>query len=295
MTKGSAFSAGAAVLAAILAAALAGCVVSPAYNPQPAAQLPPADEGVAEQASEPPPPLPVYEQPPCPEEGYIWTPGLWRWGPEGYYWVPGTWVAPPQVGMLWTPGFWALAGPVYVFHAGHWGTHVGYYGGINYGGGYGGSGYGGGRWVNNRFQYNTAVSNVNVTNVHNTYVDKTVINNVTVNRTSYTNTTVNNAAVLHNSYAGAAGAARPEPTKAETGAAAEPHYAPTAPQTQHQVAARANPMQNAARNEGRPQVAATPRPGAFDAHEVTAAKPVGPAYHPQHAASEEKGHDEEHH
>ena len=22
-----------------------------------------------------PPPLPVYEQPPCPEEGYIWTPG----------------------------------------------------------------------------------------------------------------------------------------------------------------------------------------------------------------------------
>jgi hypothetical protein len=55
-------------------------------------------------------------------------------------------------------------------------------------------------------------------------------------------------------------------------------------------------MQNAARNEGRPPVAATPRPGAFEAHEVTAAKPVGPAYHPQRAqGSEEKGHDEEHH
>ena len=24
-----------------------------------------------------PPPLPVYEQPICPGEGYIWTPGYW--------------------------------------------------------------------------------------------------------------------------------------------------------------------------------------------------------------------------
>jgi WXXGXW repeat (2 copies) len=291
MTKSSVFSAGTFVLAAILAAALAGCVVSPPYNPQPAAQLPPADEGVVEQASEPPPPLPVYEQPPCPEDGYIWTPGLWRWGPEGYYWVPGTWVAPPQVGMLWTPGFWALAGAVYVFHAGHWGNHVGYYGGINYGGGYGGSGYGGGRWVNNRFQYNTAVSNVNTTIVHNTYIDKTVINNVTINRTSYSNTTVNNTNIKNTNITN-----NTVLTKAETGAAAEPHYAPTAPQTQHQVAARANPGQNAARNEGRPPVAATPRPGAFEAREVTAAKPVGPAYHPQHAAgSQEKSRDDERH
>ena len=27
-----------------------------------------------------PPPLPVYEQPPCPVAGYIWTPGYWGWG-----------------------------------------------------------------------------------------------------------------------------------------------------------------------------------------------------------------------
>jgi hypothetical protein len=26
-----------------------------------------------------PPPLPVYEQPICPAEGYIWTPGYWAW------------------------------------------------------------------------------------------------------------------------------------------------------------------------------------------------------------------------
>jgi len=24
-----------------------------------------------------PPPLPVYEQPFCPEDGYMWTPGYW--------------------------------------------------------------------------------------------------------------------------------------------------------------------------------------------------------------------------
>jgi WXXGXW repeat (2 copies) len=51
-----------------------------------------------------PPVLPVYEQPPCPGDGYIWTPGYWAYGPEGYYWVPGTWATPPTVGLLWTPG-----------------------------------------------------------------------------------------------------------------------------------------------------------------------------------------------
>ncbi|MGH8276885.1 MAG: hypothetical protein ACRETH_09340, partial [Steroidobacteraceae bacterium] len=152
-------------LALILAAALAGCVVEQsAYPPeQTAAVAPGTYAGPEEQASEPPPPLPVYEQPPCPEEGYIWTPGLWRWGVEGYFWVPGTWVAPPQPGMLWTPGYWEVVDVGYRFHHGYWGSHVGYYGGINYGGGYSGAGYVGGRWVNNRFQYNTAVSNVNVT------------------------------------------------------------------------------------------------------------------------------------
>src|SRR5439155_26448997 len=52
-----------------------------------------------------PPALPVYEQPPCPVEGYLWTPGYWAYGDEGYYWVPGVWVAPPRVGVLWTPGY----------------------------------------------------------------------------------------------------------------------------------------------------------------------------------------------
>jgi hypothetical protein len=48
--------------------------------------------------------LPVYDQPPIPEPGYIWTPGYWAWDDDsGYYWVPGTWVLPPEPALLWTP------------------------------------------------------------------------------------------------------------------------------------------------------------------------------------------------
>src|SRR5215510_7609695 len=66
-----------------------------------------------------PPALPVYEQPPCPADGYIWTPGYWAWGPDGYYWVPGTWVPAPAPGLLWTPGYWAWRDDgVYVWHSG---------------------------------------------------------------------------------------------------------------------------------------------------------------------------------
>uniref|UniRef100_UPI002931E94E YXWGXW repeat-containing protein n=1 Tax=Clavibacter michiganensis TaxID=28447 RepID=UPI002931E94E len=52
-----------------------------------------------------PPALPVYEQPPCPAVGYIWTPGYWAYGDDDYYWVPGTWVIAPSPGLLWTPGY----------------------------------------------------------------------------------------------------------------------------------------------------------------------------------------------
>src|ERR1700682_3660195 len=57
-----------------------------------------------------PPALPVYSQPFCPGDGYIWTPGYWAYGDEGYYWVPGTWVMASQVGFLWTPGYWGWGG-----------------------------------------------------------------------------------------------------------------------------------------------------------------------------------------
>src|SRR6202012_4138696 len=117
-----------------------------------------------------PPALPVYEQPPCPVDGYLWVPGYWAYDDvDGYYWVPGYWSAPPTVGFLWTPGYWGFAAGVYGWHAGYWGPHVGFYGGVNYGYGYGGVGFGGGQWVGGHFSYNTAVANVNTTVIHNTY------------------------------------------------------------------------------------------------------------------------------
>jgi len=107
-----------------------------------------------------PPPLRVYAQPPCPAEGYIWTPGYWAYTDTGYIWVPGAWVLPPQPGFLFTPGYWDLVDGLYVWHLGHWGPHVGYYGGINYGFGYPGTGFVGGRWEGGHFFYNREVSNV---------------------------------------------------------------------------------------------------------------------------------------
>ena len=118
------------------------------------------------QAQQPPPPLPEYSQPPCPGDGYLWTPGYWSYAPQGYYWVPGAWARPPQVGYLWTPGYWGFFGGMYRYNYGFWGQHIGYYGGINYGFGYVGTGYQGGYWSGNRFNYNRSVNNVNITNVN---------------------------------------------------------------------------------------------------------------------------------
>src|SRR5579863_997894 len=89
-----------------------------------------------EYATQAPPPLPEYDQPPCPGDDYIWTPGYWDYSSEGYYWVPGAWVNAPYQGALWTPGYWDYSGSRYGFHHGYWGRHIGYYGGINYGYGY---------------------------------------------------------------------------------------------------------------------------------------------------------------
>ena len=134
-----------------------------------------------------PPALPVYEQPPLPALGYIWTPGFWAWDAddEDYYWVPGAWVAPPRRGLLWTPAYWGWNEGVYLFHSGYWGSRIGFYGGVNYGYGYNGSGYYGGEWRGDQFYYNRSVSNVtNVVNVTNVY-NKTGIVNNNASRTSF--------------------------------------------------------------------------------------------------------------
>jgi hypothetical protein len=218
--------------------------------------------GVAITAQEAPPPLPDYEQPPIPAEGYLWTPGYWGYGGGGYFWVPGTWVQPPTVGVLWTPGYWGFAGGAYGFHAGYWGPHIGFYGGVNYGFGYVGVGFAGGRWEGGHFAYNTAVSNVNVSVIHNTYNTTVINNNVTVNRTSFN---------------GGAGGVVAAPSPQERAAASEPHTPPTSAQTAHVQAASTNPALAAKVNGGHPAIAATSRPGAFSGPGVVGARGAAPA------------------
>ena len=123
------------------------------------------DPGYGEQpeytAVQPPPPLPDYDQPPAPGDGYLWTPGYWAWGRYGYYWVPGAWVEAPYEGALWTPGYWGYWNNSYGFYPGYWGQYVGYYGGIDYGFGYVGYGYQGGYWGGGHFNYNRSFNNMN--------------------------------------------------------------------------------------------------------------------------------------
>jgi hypothetical protein len=209
-----------------------------------------------------PPSLPVYEQPLCPGEGYLWTPGYWAYDYDvsDYYWVPGTWVEAPEVGFLWTPGYWGWGNGRFVFNEGYWGPHVGFYGGISYGFGYSGEGYEGGRWDNGRFFYNRSVNNVNITNIHNVY-NTTVINNMTIiNRVSYN---------------GGNGGINARPRPEDEIAARERHVPPVAVQAQHVRAARSNPQLRAATSQGRPPIAATARPGAFNERDVVPAKETG--------------------
>jgi hypothetical protein len=212
-----------------------------------------------------PPPLPVYEQPLCPSEGYIWTPGYWAYDYDidDYYWVPGTWVLAPEIGFLWTPGYWGWGGDRFIFYEGYWGPRVGFYGGINYGFGYFGEGYEGGRWDHDHFFYNRSVNNINITEVHNVY-NTTVINN-NVNRVSYN---------------GGNGGIDRRPRPEEEAAARERHIAPVADQTRHMQEARSNPQQRASVNMGRPAIAATPRPGSFRDRGVVAAREAGGPYSP---------------
>jgi len=197
-----------------------------------------------------PPPLPVYDQPICPDEGYLWTPGYWAWDPdeEEYYWVPGTWVMAPEPGLLWTPGYWAWDDSGYRWYPGYWAPHVGFYGGIAYGYGYPGDGFYGGEWRGNVYRYNTAVTNVNSTIIHNTYNTTVTSNYTTVNRVSYN---------------GGNGGTTARPTAADMGVAREAHRQATPMQTQQQQTARSNREFHVSMNRGNPPIAATPKPGVF--------------------------------
>jgi hypothetical protein len=198
----------------------------------PATDLEPGVD-VEMRAAEAPPPLLNDEQPPCTEDGYLWTPGYWAWR-GGYYWVRGIWVRPPRAGVLWTPGYWEYAGAVYAFHPGYWGPHIGFYGGINYGFGYVGAGFAGGRWEGNSFAYNRSVSNLDATVIHRTY-SEAVVDNVSLRKVSYN---------------GGPGGTMTTATMQERAAAAEPHIPPTAQQHQTTQQADMNPARMAHANAG---------------------------------------------
>ena len=216
-----------------------------------------------------PPPIPVYAQPACPGPGYLWTPGYWAYDPaSGYYWVPGTWVVAPAVGFLWTPGYWGWDGAAFIWHAGYWGPHIGFYGGINYGFGYTGVGYAGGYWRGGAFFYNRSVNNIGGARITNVY-NRTVVNNFAGNRVSYN---------------GGAGGLRARPTAGELAAEHDRHTEATSMQRQHEMAAHNDRAQHASVNHGRPDVAATGRPGelrgANVARATRAGGPVNPSgYH----------------
>ena len=209
-----------------------------------------------------PPPLPVYDQPLCPGDGYIWTPGYWAYDDgDGYFWVPGTWVEAPEQGFLWTPGYWGWSENVYVFHEGYWGPQVGFYGGIDYGFGYVGVGYAGGYWNNGAFFYNRSVNNIgSVTNVYNKTV---VVNNITVNRVSYN---------------GGEGGLTARATQEDEAAAHQRHAPPTPAQSSHVQAASMNRQLFESQNHGKPAIAATAKPAEFNGG--VPAKAAAPSYKP---------------
>jgi hypothetical protein len=213
-----------------------------------------------------PPVLPVYDQPPIPAPGYIWTPGYWAFDDGDYYWVPGTWVEPPSVGLLWTPGYWGWHDGIYAWNAGYWGPHVGFYGGINYGFGYGGVGYGGGLWRGGVFSYNTTVNNFGGVHITNVYNKTVIVNNNTTNV----------------SFNGGTGGTRVTPTKVEQLATSERHVQPTAAQTQHQQMASTNNEFKAKNNGGHPAVGGTSHAGTFTGEGVSHPHAAGEGGHDQH-------------
>ena len=66
-------------------------------------------------------PPPVYEQPPCPGDGYVWVEGYWYPRGPRSYWHSGYWRAPAYFGYRGGPGY----GHGYVRGNG-WSGHAGY-------------------------------------------------------------------------------------------------------------------------------------------------------------------------
>jgi WXXGXW repeat (2 copies) len=203
----------------------------------------------------PPPPLPSYEQPPIPAQGYLWVPGFWAWRKSvpDYFWVPGTWVQPPQPGLLWTPPYWSRVDGGYAFHTGYWADQVGFYGGIDYGYGYAGDGYQGGRWQNGAFSYNRAVNNLGSLAIANVY-DQAVTSEDNAVRVSFNGGRRGTAA---------------RPTRDQETLADKPHVGATPEQQKHFELAAMDRSLYSKLNNGEPGLAATALAGVFDGADIT--------------------------
>ncbi len=248
---------------------------SPARQPASEKRQRQASDGSALQAkpaytaSEPPPPLPEYDQPPAPDDGYLWTPGYWAWVPTGYYWVPGAWVEPPYQGALWTPGYWGYSLGRYGFYPGHWGLHIGYYGGINYGFGYTGFGYEGGYWHAGHFNYNREYNNVDGAIVHSVY------------RFNAGNRTARSSP---SSFNGGSGGVQIQPRPAEVSAEREPCTPRMRSQVSSELSYGFNQSQFATANGGRPANLALNLPLEADRNlRPPAPAPTGGGVSPSHA------------
>jgi hypothetical protein len=195
-----------------------------------------------------PPPLPEYEQPEAPGDGYIWTPGYWSWDDQAqdYFWVPGTWVMPPEAGLLWTPGYWAYDNDAYTWNEGYWSQDVGFYGGVDYGFGYSGTGYDGGYWSGSQFFYNTAVNRIDMRFVRNVYTRP--VDHGWFNRGPRI------------AFNGGPGGINLRPSHNETEAFREHHIYATGPQRSQWDSARRDRSQFSGFNHGTPPAAATAQP-----------------------------------
>jgi len=222
-----------------------------------------------------PPPLPVYEQPICPGDGYLWTPGYWAYDDSvsDYYWVDGTWVMAPEEGLLWTPGYWGWREGGFFFNDGYWGTEVGFYGGINYGFGYFGDGYAGGRWDSGHFFYNRSVNNVDVTRNRNVY-----------------NTTIENRNENRVSFNGGSGGITVRATSQQEAVATHRHLPPVAAQVEHTQTAQSNPELRATVNHGKPTAGVTSLQVGYNDHQMAAPQKATEPSKPQvsGAASESR-------
>jgi WXXGXW repeat (2 copies) len=209
----------------------------------------------ADKVNIPPPPLPSYEQPAIPAQGYLWVPGFWAWRKSvpDYFWVPGTWVRPPQTGLLWTPPYWSRVDDGYAFHSGYWADQVGFYGGIDYGYGYAGNGYQGGRWENGTLSYNRAVNNFGSLAIANVYEESVTTDDKAV----------------HVSFNGGSKGTTAQPTRQQETQAGGRHIGPTAEQQKHFELAAMDRSLYSKLNNSEPGLAATSQAGVLDGADIT--------------------------